>query len=350
MVSLKNNTQTGLITGFVTGLVNGTLSSSISGPNGMIALANRNELWVGDGNGVVKVINLFNSSIVATINTTSVKRADEFGYDPTNGIVVATNPSEKVPFVSVMSATNRTLLGKIMFPNVTELEQPAFNPADGLFYISVPSSGANPGGSLCTLNIANMSIAKTIPLPDCVPAGIVFGQKNQLFVGCSQGQITDYGYAASYIIDVSTGKVMANISGLAGVDQVTYDSAANLFYASAYQNLANGSTPMPQLGVVNASSGMEVQAVVTDNVTAHSVAVDSNSGVMIVPIKSKGIVLYNLKSGVMGSGNISTGSSSSGSATSSGAAATSTKASSAMRAEVPTFVILLVGIAGFLTL
>ena len=317
----------------------------------MIVIPSRNELWAGDGNGTVKVIDLFTSTMVASINTTSVKRADEFGYDPTNEIVVVTNPAEETPYVSIISATNRTVLGKIMFPNVTELEQPTFNPTDGLFYVSVPSSGAHPGGSVCTLNIANMSIAKTIPLPDCVPAGIVFGPKNQLFVGCSETQITTYGYAASYIIDVTSGNVTANISGLAGIDQVTYDSAANLFYASAYENLANGSTPMPQLGVVNASSGMLVQTIVTDNVTAHSVAVDINNGVMVVPIKSQGIVVYDLKSGVMGSGN-SSGNSSGGTATSSGApAASSTKASGADRTEIQSFVmVVVVGIAGFLIL
>jgi hypothetical protein len=351
VVSLKNNTQTALVTGFTTGLVNGTISNTISGPDGMIVIPSRNELWVGDGNGTVKVIDLFTSTLVASINTTSVRRADEFAYDPTNEIVVVTNPAEDTPFVSIISATNRTVLGKIMFPNVTELEQPTFNPTDGLFYVSVPSSGAHPGGSVCTLNIANMSIAKTIPLPDCVPAGIVFGPKNKLFVGCSEAQITTYGYAASYIIDVTTGNVTANISGLAGIDQVTYDSAANLFYASAYQNLANGSTPIPQLGVVNASSGTLVQILVTDNVTAHSVAVDINSGVMVVPIKSQGIVVYDLKSGVMGSGNSSGTSPGSTATTGVAPAATSSKVSAAQRTEVQGVVmIVLIGVAGFLIL
>jgi DNA-binding beta-propeller fold protein YncE len=270
----------------------------------MIVLPSRNELWVGDGDGTVKIIDLFNSTIIASINTTSTKRADEFAYDPANNIVVVTNPNENPPYVSVISATKRTVLGRILFPNVTELEQPAFNPADGLFYVSVPSSGAHPGGSICTLNIADLSIAHTYPIPDCVPAGIVFGPKNHLFIGCSESQITDYGYAASYIMDVSTGSIISNISGLAGIDQVAYDSTANLFYASAYQNLASRGKSMPQIAVVNASSGVLVQTLVTDNVTAHAVAVDGKKGLMIVPIQSQGIVVYDLKAGVQGSGNL----------------------------------------------
>jgi hypothetical protein len=269
----------------------------------MIVLPARNELWVGDGDGTVKVIDLFTSTIVGSINTTSAERADEFGYDPANNIVVVTNPNEQTPYVSVISATNRTVIGRIMFPNVTGLEQPAFNPTDGLFYISVPSSGQNPGGSICTLDVATLSIAHTYPLPNCVPAGIVFGPKNHLFIGCSESQITDYGYAASYIMDVSTGNVISNISGIAGIDQVAYDSAANLFYASAYQNLGTGKIPLPQIAVVNASSGTLVQTLPTDNVTAHSVAVDGTTGLMLVPIKSQGIVAYDLKAGVLGSGS-----------------------------------------------
>ncbi|KFZ06106.1 hypothetical protein V501_07713 [Pseudogymnoascus sp. VKM F-4519 (FW-2642)] len=300
-LSDRTNAGTKLITGFSTGLVKGKLSSSISGPDGMIVLPSRNELWVGDGDGTIKIIDLFNSTIIASINTTSTKRADEFAYDPTNNIVVVTNPNEKIPYVSVISATKRTVLGRIMFPNVTELEQPAFNPASGLFYVSVPSSGAHPGGSICTLDIAGLSIAQTYPIPDCVPAGIIFGPKNHLFIGCSGSQITDYGYAASYIMDVSTGKIISNVSSLDGVDQVAYDSTANLFYASAYQNLAAGGNPMPQIAVVNASSGVLVQTLVTDNVTAHSVAVDEKNGLMIVPIQKQGIVVYDLKAGVKGS-------------------------------------------------
>ena len=272
----------------------------------MIVLPARNELWVGDGDGTIKIIDLFTSTIVASISTNSTKRADEFGYDPTNDIVVVTNPNEKIPYVSVLSAANRTVLGRIMFPNVTELEQPAFNPTDGLFYISVPSSGQSPGGSICTLDIATLSIAHTYPLPNCVPAGIVFGPKNHLFIGCSGTQITDYGYAASYIMDVSTGNVISNISGLAGIDQVTYDSAANLFYASAYQNLGTGNTPLPQIAVVNASSGTLAQTLPTDNVTAHSVAVDGNTGLMLVPIQKQGIIAYSLKAGATSGGNSST--------------------------------------------
>ena len=69
----------------------------------MIILLARNELWVGDGDGTIKVINLFTSTIIASINTTSAKRADEFGYDPINNIVVIINPNKKKSLTFLLS-------------------------------------------------------------------------------------------------------------------------------------------------------------------------------------------------------------------------------------------------------
>jgi hypothetical protein len=92
-------------------------------------------------------------------------------------------------------------------------------------------------------------------------------------------------------MDVSTGNLVSNISGLAGVDQVAHSASTGYFYAAAYQD-----PPEPLLAVIS-SNGTLVQKITTDNVTAHSVAVDQKSGVIVVPIKSKGIVIYDLGNG-----------------------------------------------------
>jgi hypothetical protein len=291
VVNLTTKTQTALITGFVTNFVNGSLSSAMSGPNGLIVLPDRNEMYVGDGDGTVKVIDLSANSVVANITTGSKQRADEFGYDMTTGTIVVTNPNEETPYVSIINVTSRAVTGKIMFPNATELEQPVYNNASKEFYVSVPSNPTNPGGAIAVLSLGNNSISKVYPVSQCVPAGIVLGPANTLFIGCSETQITKYGYAASFIMDVSTGVIHSNISGVAGVDQVTYSASTGYFYASAYQD-----SPGPILAVIS-SNGTLVQKITTDNVTAHSVAVDQNSGLMAVPIKSKGIVVYTLESG-----------------------------------------------------
>jgi hypothetical protein len=298
VVSLANKTQTGFIAGFVTGLINGTLASAISGPDGVVVLANRNEMYVGDGDGTVKVINLFNNTVVAKIPTGSKKRADEFAYNPSTRTVVVTNANESPPMVNFLNVTSLTVIGNMSFPGAEGLEQPAFNPTDSQFYVSVPQTDGAPGGAIQRLNVnnkANFSIAKTLPLPGCAPAGIVFGPSNKLFIGCSGSQVSTFGYAASYIMDVSTGAIIANISGITGSDQVAYSPKTGYYYASAYLNTVKG-VPTPILAVIS-TNGTVVQKIPTDNVTAHSVAVDENTGTVVVPVKAQGILIYGLGTG-----------------------------------------------------
>ncbi|KAH6698108.1 hypothetical protein BKA61DRAFT_710068 [Leptodontidium sp. MPI-SDFR-AT-0119] len=277
VVSLANKTQIGFISGFVTGLTNGTLTPAISGPDGIVVLANRNEMYVGDGDGTIKVINLFTKAIVANISTGSKKRADEFAYNPSTQTVVVTNGNESPPLVNIINATSHTRIGNISFPSASGLEQPAFNPTDSQFYVSVPETDGAPGGAIQMMNVdkASLSIAKTLPVPGCAPAGIVFGPLNQVFIGCSSSQVATFGYSASYIMNVSTGAIIANISGITGSDQVTYSSKTGYYYASAYLNTK----------------------ITTDNVTAHAVSVDPLTGTVVVPVKAKGIMIYALSNG-----------------------------------------------------
>ncbi|KAJ5375887.1 cytochrome cd1-nitrite reductase-like C-terminal heme d1 [Penicillium cosmopolitanum] len=283
--------------------------SSISGPDGLIVLPNLNELYVGDGDGSVKVIDLLTGHIVSNISTGSTKRADEFAYDPQTQTVVVTNPNDDPPFVTIISAAKREVSGRILFHNASGLEQPAFNAVNGMFYVSVPSTDTNPGGEIAEINVSSKSISKVIPLSECIPAGIAFGPMQNLFVGCSQDQILDYGMARSQVLDIATGKVIANISGIAGIDQVVYNPTKMLYYASAYQNLAGGNKsgkPNPQLAVIDAANNTLIQTWATDNTTAHSVAVDVQNNLVAVPIQKEGIVVYNLTIASSGTLNATT--------------------------------------------
>ena len=293
VISLANNTQIGFIGGFVTGLVNGTLTPSISGPDGIVVLANRNEMYVGDGDGTVKVINLFTNTIITNITTGSKKRADEGAYNPSTETVIMANGNETPPLVSVINATTRSVIGTISFNGASGLEQPAYNQGDSQFYISVPETTGAPGGAIQQINVkGSYSITKTLPIPDCTPAGIVFGPSDQVFIGCSGSQVASFGYAASYIMNVTTGSIIANISGVTGSDQVTYSAKTGYYYASAYLNTVKG-VPAPFLAVI-AANGTVLQKIVTDNVTAHAVSVDPSTGNVVVPIKAKGIQIYAL--------------------------------------------------------
>ncbi|CAO3669728.1 unnamed protein product [Umbelopsis vinacea] len=298
VVELASNKEVTLIGGFqgVT-MLNGKPNFAASGPNGLLVLPDRKELYVGDGSGSLKIIDLNTNTIVANITVNSTNRADEMAYNPESGTVVCTIPNDVPPRVAVISAVNRTVTGYITFNNASGLEQPAWNSVDKNFYISVPSTGANPGGEVSIIDVNTFNITKVLPLPKCVPAGIVFGPNQNLFVGCSQQQILSYNTSNSLVMEVTTGNIIANISGVSGVDQVTYDSNAGYYYAAGYQNLAGGSStgaPQPQLAVIDARANKLLQTFTTDNVTAHSVAVDPTTNNIVVPVSHEGIIVYDL--------------------------------------------------------
>ncbi|GAB5588218.1 hypothetical protein Unana1_03118 [Umbelopsis nana] len=298
VVDLASNKQITVIGGFQgLTMLNGKPNFAASGPNGLLVIPDRKELYVGDGSGIVKVVDLTTNSIVANITVNSTNRADEMAYNPETGTVACTIPNDVPPRVAIISAMNRTVNGYVTFNNASGLEQPAWNTVDKNFYISVPSTGANPGGEVAIIDVNAFNITKVLPLPQCVPAGIVFGSNQHLFIGCSQQQILSYNISNSLVMDVTTGSIIANISGVSGVDQATYDSNAGYYYAAAYQNLAGGSstgTPQPQLAVIDAKINKLLQTITTDNATAHSVAVDSTTNNVVVPTVKDGIIVYDL--------------------------------------------------------
>ena len=320
VVDFSTTRQATLIEGFQ-GLVtvDGKPDYTKSGPDGILILPDRKELYVGDGNGSVKVVDLATNSIVANITVNSTKRADKMAYDVESGTVVCTLPNENSPQVAVISAKSRTVKGYITFDEASSLEQPAWNSVNKQFYISIPSTKTNPGGAVAVIDVNGFNISKMLPLPQCIPAGIVFGPQQNLFVGCSQNQIMAHNMSYSLVMNVTTGDIVANISGVSGVDQVTYDSHAGCYYASAYRNLAGGistGAPLPQLAVINASTNQLFQAIKTDNVTACSVAVDPITKDFVVPVYQTGFVVYSLTNTT--SGNSTNGNSTTSASSTSG--------------------------------
>ena len=119
VVHVANISTAGLVAG-ITGFagaknntVTGKLDTHISGPNGLVLLPDRQELYVGDANGTVQVVSTCSNEIVGSISVDSAFRADEFAYDSGSGIVVVTVPNDDPPYVAVVNATSRTMLGLV---------------------------------------------------------------------------------------------------------------------------------------------------------------------------------------------------------------------------------------------
>ena len=268
VVDLTTATEITRIGGFV-GLkyVNGSIDKPTSGPAGVLVIPDRNELWAGDGNGTVKVIDLHTNTIVDIIDLHLTRRADEMAYDPLKQVAAVTGGDEDIPIIIFISVTDRQILGNITFPTATNgIEQPTWNPTDGNFYVSVPETVANPGGEVDVLDAPGLKISRVLPEPKCNSAGIIFGPPQQLLLGCSQDCINNFNVSNTLIMDVTTGAITATIPGVAGGDQVAYDPTLKFFYVSDYQMLAGGlstGAADPLLAIINARSGKLVQTIRT---------------------------------------------------------------------------------------
>src|SRR5579859_5692915 len=111
------NIQTNQLTGQVGGFVGFRGSNDTSGPNGVVVTHSGRELWAGDGDSTVKVIDLTTNSIAATISTGGKNRADEMTYDPKDNILAVVNNADDPPFISLISVGTRQVLQKIPFPD-----------------------------------------------------------------------------------------------------------------------------------------------------------------------------------------------------------------------------------------
>jgi DNA-binding beta-propeller fold protein YncE len=261
--------------------------NSVSGPDGVVLVADRRELWVGDGDSTVKVVDLQGGTIVATIATGGSKRADELDYDPTHHVVLVTNPDDDPPFVTLISTATRVVLGKIPFPDATDgVEQPVWDPETRRFYQAIPETKAHPGGAIAVIDPVAMKVTHEIPVILCFPHGLAVGPNQEMLVGCSKEKD-----ARSIILKIRTGAVVATIMEVGGSDQVWYNPGDHRYYLAARANPGG-----PVLGVVDALTHRWVENIPTTK-DAHSVAVDPGTNQVFVPLTNEGVGVYSASGG-----------------------------------------------------
>jgi DNA-binding beta-propeller fold protein YncE len=252
------------------GFVGNTGKNDTSGPDGVIVTYSNRELWAGDGDSTMKVIDLTTNSIVATISTGGKFRVDEMTYDPKENVIIAANNADEPPFATIFSVASRSILKKIPFENATNgAEQPVYDPQTGMVYLSVPASKANPGGEIAVIDPVKMAVVATYGLSNCNPNGAALGPGNQLLAGCAVA-------GRSVIVDKTNGAVIGDFSNVGGSDEVWFNPGDNHYYLaeSARQNL----------GVIDAATltGFEVES----GIGAHSVAADQSTNHIFVPINA----------------------------------------------------------------
>ena len=95
-------------------LQNGKANNNLSGPDGVLTV-NHREVWAGDGDSTVKVIDLFSQKTTHVIPTGGAFRADELCFDPRDQLVMVANDAETpYPWVSIISTVNYSVLARIV--------------------------------------------------------------------------------------------------------------------------------------------------------------------------------------------------------------------------------------------
>ena len=74
----QSKTETDCFQGVV--LVNGKADNDLSGPDGVV-IVDHKEIWAGDGDSRIKVIDIATKSFITTISTGGQARVDEMAYD-----------------------------------------------------------------------------------------------------------------------------------------------------------------------------------------------------------------------------------------------------------------------------
>jgi hypothetical protein len=225
-----------------------------------------NQLYVGDGDSTVKVVDLAKQAIVATINTGGKCRADEIGYDPLDHIIMIANPGDSPSFVSFISADTQTIVGQYTYSGAQTggLEQPVWSPLAQRFFFTVPATAGVSEGTVDVFNAKTFQREASYPIGlGCSPAGLALTPDQHLMTSCGValdtggGRIAGVGgvsadeiwynsgdnryYIGTAVVDADSNRVIATLPGAAGTRNGSVDSATN--YVFAPYTKVSGSAP-----------------------------------------------------------------------------------------------------------
>jgi hypothetical protein len=299
--------------------------NTVTGPNGVIVIkkGSNAEVWAGDGPvltpagvahicsvttgtppnpvagdiaspSTLKVLDLNSGATKAVISTGGNGRADELCYDSKSRVVLIANDQPFDSFITFINADTYEVIQKIKFdgtdPNgdnilANGIEQCIFNPKDGNFYINIPNTGAAslatplPGVALRISGKAPFHVEKIVADFSKAPwnttgctggTGIALGPDQQLANSCG------------LIINFETGAVIANFESEGGADEIWFNPGDNHYFLA-------DTTPM-LLGVIDAGPPPSADLTATTGTGSHSVAADSVTNEVYVPIRGNNAV------------------------------------------------------------
>jgi hypothetical protein len=312
VVDTKTHT---MVNQFKASFAGNTGNNDTSGPNGVLSLDNRGtvQVWAGDGPttadtscgettcSTVKVFAFPSGTLLHTIPTHGVRRADELCHDPADHLIQIANDAEADvsghnPYVSFISTDTYKVLGTLSFPEATNgIEQCQWSERTGLIYLNIPevngTGGDTTDGNVVVIDPRRMEVIKRfdIPVTECAgPQGMALGPDDQILLGCNAASQPPGTGQNAAVIDAHNGKITALLTGLGGDDEVWFNPGDGHYF------LAGGSyLPNEQLGVVDSARDTPDETVLigTANGTtrrAHSVAADETTNEVYLPVPATG--------------------------------------------------------------
>jgi DNA-binding beta-propeller fold protein YncE len=259
---------------------NGKPDNDTSGPDGVVVVGN--QVWAGDGDSTIKIIDLKTMKIVETISTGGKTRVDEMAYDPKDQVFIGVNNAEEPPYATLISTKKgHKVIAKIAFADATDgAEQPAYNPADGLFYVAIPELKKDEKkGGVAVIDPKKGKLVKLLPVDNCHPNGLAFGPGGNFALGCTaNGKEMP---AIITIMNYRTGKVVKNVPDIGAADMVSYNPKTGQYYTGS-----RGMPGGPVLGVIDAKTNTLVDKISIKGGNPHSVDANHSNGHVFVPAGS----------------------------------------------------------------
>lgn len=187
-----------------------------SSPNGLAIAPDLGRLFVGMGGGSVAIVDTNPASPTADKVIQQVptggKTVDLMDYAPGIHALFASNSTQGS--VARLDAVTGTVTG--MFQVGHDLEQPRFNPVDGMLYVTSPGADA-----LFEVDPNTGATRSTLKLSACYPRGLAINPKlDQAVIACQDSVIRQN------LRDTADAEGWAQVGG---GDIVTYDAAIDRF-------------------------------------------------------------------------------------------------------------------------
>lgn len=176
----------------------------------------------------------------------------------------------------------------------------AFNPNSGRFLLTNSDASAT-DLTYGTVDVINPNLGSpngpfvenSFRMPNCMPTSIVQGPGNNFLVGCGDHDGEAFP-PNEYVIDGTSGKILATITNVGGVDEIWYNPGDNRYYLAA-RDMPNGAV----MGVIDAKTNQWLENVTT-NSNSHSISVDSTSNHAFVPLQAGTICTTQSANGCVG--------------------------------------------------